>query len=220
MLALTLDAGEVVIAEAGTMVARDAGVRIQVALDVGGSPGLWASFKALLTAVVRKLVGGEHLLVNRFTAPATGGWVWIAPAFAGEMRALEVAEGATWTLAPGAFLASAPGVHLVAQWAGWGALFSRDAAFWLALRGAGEVWVAGRGALDRIDVDGVHVVDAGHLVAFSAGLTARVRGAGPQVGRASREGGPTVELSGRGHVLVQARGTGALIDFLTPLLPE
>lgn len=220
LLELRLGGGEAVLAEAGAMVARDGGVALEVALDAGGAPGLGARLRALLVAVLRKLIGGEHVFVNRFVAPAAGGWVWVAPAAAGEIRRLPLREGDRWTLVPGAFVAAGPGLRVRARWAGLGALLSRDAAFWVDVEGEGEVWVAAQGAAIAIEVDGASIVDAGHLVAYAAPLRARVRGHRGAAPWRVRGEGTVVELSGRGPALVQSRSTRALVAHLEPLLPE
>lgn len=219
LLELRLAAGETLVAEAGSMVARDAAVRMHVALDVGAERGAWARLRALAVAALRKLVGGEHFFVNRFSAPQ-GGWVWIAPALAGELTKMSLREDQAWTLVPGAFVAADATVHLRARWAGLSALLSRDAAFWVDVAGEGELWIAAHGAAISIEVDGTHVVDAGHLVGFSSALRARVRNARGGSAWRLRGEGTTIELSGRGRALVQSRSTRALVGFLGPLLPE
>lgn len=220
MLELRLGAGESVLAEAGSMVARDGEVAMQVALDAGRERGLGARLRSLMIAVLRRVVGGEHFFVNRFVAPAAGGWVWIAPAFAGELAPIPIRDGERWTLVPGAFVAGSEGVFLHARWAGLGAILSREAAFWVDVDGDGTVWVAAQGATIPLEVDGTTVVDAGHLVAFSTSLRARVRGPGGKGVWATRGEGTLVELTGRGRALVQSRSTRALVGFLDPLLPD
>lgn len=220
MLELRLAAGESVLAEAGSMVARDGDVAMHVALDIGPERGLGARLRALAVAALRRLIGGEHFFVNRFVAPPAGGWVWIAPAFAGEVSPLTIGGGERWTLVPGAFVAGSGDVHLRARWAGLGAILSREAAFWVDVDGQGTVWVAAQGAAIALDVDGSMVVDAGHLVGFSAALRAKVRGERGHRAWTSRGEGTMVELSGRGRALVQSRSTRALVGFLDPLLPD
>jgi uncharacterized protein (AIM24 family) len=131
-----------------------------------------------------------------------------------------VKAGAGWTLAPGAYVAGSAGVKLEPRWAGTGALFSKDAAFWLGVAGEGSIWVCGSGAIEAIEIDGTHLVDAGHLVGFTGQLAARVRGARGKSAWLARGEGQVVELTGRGSALVQTRSTRALVGFLTPLLPE
>jgi len=214
-----LGPNEAVLAEAGSMVARQGDVKMSIAFDAAGEATFFARLRALLVAVLRKWVSGEHFHANRFSAPSAGGWVWLAPALAGEVRKLTLLAGETWTLVPGAFVASDAHVKLRPRFAGFGALFSRDAVFWLEVSGEGEVWLAGHGAIDVIEVDGSHIVAVDHLLAFAATLRPKMR---ETKGSAfiRRDDARDVELVGRGRALVQARSVRALIAWLSPCLPE
>ncbi len=219
LIELELEPHEAVLAEAGSMVARHGDVKISIAFDAHGETGWLARAKAMLVAVVRKWVSGEHFHANRFSAPPGGGWVWLAPALTGEVLRLTLARGEGWTLAPGAFVASDPSVRLRPRFSGFGALFSRDAVFWLEASGEGSAWVTGHGALDPVDVDGSHVVAADHLVAFSSTLKPRLRAQkGPAFLR--RDDARDIELVGRGRALVQARSVRSLVAWLSPCLPD
>ena len=70
-------------------------------------------------------------------------------------------------------------------------------------------------------MDGAIIAPAGHLVAFQTSLKARVRGPGlspsPWLTRGAAR---TVELTGRGTVLVSTRDPRTLVDWVAPLLPE
>jgi uncharacterized protein (TIGR00266 family) len=219
VLVVDLEPNEVVLAEAGSMVARHADVKIAIALDASGETSFFARARALLLAIVRKWVSGAHFHANRFSAPAAGGWVWIAPALAGEVRELTIGPGATWTLAPGAYVASASGVKLRPRFAGFGAMLSRDATFWLDATGEGSAWLTGHGAIETIEVEGSHIVAADHLVAFSASLKPRIVAQKGQ-GYLRRDDARDVELVGRGRALVQARAIRSLVAWLSPRLPE
>ena len=59
LLQVNLAPNEVVIAEAGTMVARSATLTMDVRLNAGARAGFFGKLKALMVALVRKLVGGD-----------------------------------------------------------------------------------------------------------------------------------------------------------------
>ena len=61
--------GEQLIAESGAMVARDAGIEMKSSIQ-GGLGG----------ALKRKMLGGESLFQNTFTATQAGQSIWLAPA--------------------------------------------------------------------------------------------------------------------------------------------
>ena len=62
-------AGESVVAESGAMVARDTDVQTKTNMRGG-----------LASALKRKLLGGESLFLNTFTATAPGQKLYLAPA--------------------------------------------------------------------------------------------------------------------------------------------
>jgi uncharacterized protein (AIM24 family) len=71
--------GEEVVVEAPAMLARDAGVRMETGFSGG-----------ILAAAKRKLLGGESLFTNRFTATAPGQSLWLAPAVEGDVELVEM----------------------------------------------------------------------------------------------------------------------------------
>src|SRR3954469_4028792 len=100
-------AGETFRAESGAMLARDSGIKMQTAMQGG-----------LLAAAKRKLLGGETVFQNTFTASAPGERLLLAPASEGDVRKHELREGQKLWLSSGAYLASAPSVTLDTKWGG------------------------------------------------------------------------------------------------------
>lgn len=223
LLELELAPNEAVLTEAGTMVARHGEVKMSIAFDANGESTFLARARTFLVAVLRRWVSGDHFHANRFAAPSSGGWVWLAPALAGDVRKLTIGPGQSWTLAPGAFVASDAGVKLRPRFAGLAALFSKNATFWLEVSGEGEAWLTGHGAIDTLEVDGSHIVAADHLVAFASTLKLKANKTHKTQGAASslrRDDARDLELTGRGQALVQARGVRSLIAWMSPRLPE
>jgi uncharacterized protein (AIM24 family) len=71
--------GEQLIAESGAMVARDAGIEMKSSIQ-GGLGG----------ALKRKMLGGESLFQNTFTATQAGQSIWLAPAPEGDIVNLDM----------------------------------------------------------------------------------------------------------------------------------
>jgi uncharacterized protein (AIM24 family) len=65
-----------------------------------------------------------------------------------------------------------------------------------------------------------HVVDTGHLVAFSADLGFQVRRVGGLKSTLFSGEGLVVDLTGPGRVLMQTRSTDAFLSWLIPKLPR
>jgi uncharacterized protein (TIGR00266 family) len=217
MLRVDLAPGQVVVAEAGAMVARHQGVGMEVKLNASRSAGFFGLVQAFIIAIIRRIVGGETFFVNHFSAPR-GGSVWLAPTMSGQVFHRRL-QGEVLTLSTGAFLASSGNVDLTLKFGGLRAIFAREGAFFLEARGNGDLWFTSYGGIEAIDVQGSYLVDNGHLVGFEGGLSFDIRSAGGgAMGFLASGEGLVCEFKGQGRVYVQARNQGSLLQWLTPLV--
>jgi uncharacterized protein (TIGR00266 family) len=104
-------------------------------------------------------------------------------------------------------------------WGGFAMLFSREGAFFLRCRGAGELLVNCYGAIEKVEVDGSYLVDTGHVVAFEGELRYRLRRAGGWRSTLLSGEGLVMHFTGTGTVWLQTRNVGALVRWITPSLP-
>jgi uncharacterized protein (TIGR00266 family) len=219
MLQVNLAPNEVLVAEAGTMVARSTSLAMSVRLNANSRTGFWGKIKTVLVALARRLVGGETFFVNHFSS-AQGGWVWLAPALSGSILNLPVHPGHSLLMTQGSFLASAGLIDLHVRWGGLRAIFAKEGGFFVEAAGQGQIWLTSYGAVDEITVDGSFVVDNGHLVAFDSSLDFHIKSPGGGVmGFVASGEGLVCEFHGRGRVFVQSRNTSTLVDWLSKLLP-
>lgn len=219
LLQVSLAPGEVLVAEAGTMVARDANLEMEVKLNAGPNAGLFGRLKALFIALLRKMVGGETFFVNHFSA-AQGGWVWLAPPTSGAIKHLTL-TGQSMIFSAGAFLASSGPVELKMRWGGLKGMLAKEGAFFVEAGGQGDLWVTSYGAIDEIYCQGSYMVDTGHIVGFDSTLTYKIRGSGGGLKELLASGeGLVCEFTGQGRILMQTRSTGALVGWLSPMLPH
>lgn len=218
MLRVDLAPGETVVGEAGAMVARHEPVRMEVKLNASGQAGFWAFVKALLVALLRKLIGGETFFVNHFSAP-TGGSVWLAPPLSGQVVHRKLA-GELIVLSTGAYLAHTGNLELKLKFGGLRGLLAKEGAFFLAIKGHGDLWFSSYGGVETIDVNGSYLVDNGHLVGYEGDVTFTIRSAGGGLlGLAASGEGLVCEFTGRGKVHIQTRNLGSLVSWLSPMLP-
>jgi uncharacterized protein (TIGR00266 family) len=219
LLQLQIAPGEVLVAEAGSMVARASHVNMEVKMNAGLRAGFFAKLKAFFIALIRKLIGGETFFVNHFSSPQ-GGWVWLAPALSGAVQHIPM-QGQTMLFSAGAFLASAGEVDLKMRFGGLRALFAKEGAFFVQASGTGDLWVTSYGAIDEIYCNGTYIVDNGHIVGFDSTLDFKIRSAGGgALGFFASGEGLVCEFHGQGKILVQSRNLGALVSWLTPMLPR
>jgi uncharacterized protein (TIGR00266 family) len=218
MLQVQLAPQEVLIAEAGTMVARASHVQMEVKLNAGRSAGFFAKFKAVLIAIIRKFVGGDTFFVNHFSSPQ-GGWVWLAPPLSGSMKHIPM-QGQALIMNAGAYVASAGEIDLKMRWGGLRSILAKEGAFFVEASGQGDLWITSYGAIDEVWVNGTYIVDNGHLVAFDSTLNFNIRSAGGGLmGFMASGEGLVCEFTGQGRVLIQSRNTSALVDWVSRMLP-
>jgi uncharacterized protein (TIGR00266 family) len=218
MLQLSLAPGETIIAEAGAMVARSSSLQMEVKMNAGRNPGFFGKLKAIMIALIRKLVGGETFFVNHFSSPQ-GGFVWLAPALSGGIKHIPL-QNTSMIFSAGAYLASAGDIDLKMRWGGIRAILSKEGAFFVEAMGSGDLWVTSYGAIDEVYCNGSYIVDNGHIVGFDSSLTFKIKSAGGGLlGFMASGEGLVCEFQGQGRILIQSRNTGALVSWLTPMLP-
>jgi uncharacterized protein (TIGR00266 family) len=197
--------GEQVVAESGAMVARDAGVEMKTALR----GGLWASAK-------RKLLGGESLFVNTFTATAPGRELYLAGAAEGDTVEHRLVPGEPLYVHSGAFLASSATVKLDTKWGGAKGFFG-PGLFLLKAEGEGTILLAAYGAIHPVDVSGEgFICDNHHIVAFTSGLQYDLRKVAGLKSLFLSGEGLVCHFRGQGRVWLQTRSPGGLAGWVHP----
>lgn len=208
VLRITFEApGETVVAESGAMVAM--GPQIEMTTSARGG---------FLNAAKRKLLGGESIFQNTFTAKAPGQQLWLAPPPEGDLKGIELGPGETFFLQSGAYVAHlGAGLKLDTKWGGVKGFFSGVGLFLLKIEGPGTVFFGGFGALHPVAVGSEgHTADTGHIVAFTSGLDYSVRPFGGIKGLFLSGEGLICDFRGRGTVYLQTRDPQLLADFLHP----
>jgi uncharacterized protein (TIGR00266 family) len=210
LLELTLEAGEKVVAESGAMVAMGAAVSVETKMRGG-----------LLAAAKRKLLGGESLFQNTFTAREAGQRVFLAPAVEGDLMVRELASGETFFLHSGNYLAHVgDGLVLDTKWGGVRSFFGGVGFFMLKVVGPGTLFYGSYGAIHEVPVGaGGYTCDTGHIVGFSDGLEYRVRPFAGFKGLFFSGEGLVCDFEGRGTLYVQTRKAPSLAGFLHPFRP-
>jgi|TARA_A100001388_G_scaffold155228_2_gene115515 uncharacterized protein (TIGR00266 family) len=219
LMTANLGPGESLKVEPGAMVAQSRGVDMKTGMGGGGGIG------GFLKSMAKSAFGGESFFVNTYTAGGSGGWVSLAPSAPGDIKEFDLAPGEEFFMQGGAFMACTPSVDTDTKFQGAKALFSREGAFFLRAytpRGVeGKVFYTSYGAIKEIDVspgDPV-VVDNGHVVAFTSGLTyngSKVGGMGSAILGGE---GIVLEFNGSGKVYIQTRNMESLATRLMPFMP-
>lgn len=210
--------GDEIQAEAGAMVRVDPQVEMSTHLNAGYHAGLLRKLMAFLVAVFRKLFGGETIFVNRFSTQA-GGEVVLAPVLSGNILHRTLSGGAPLFVQAGSYLASTGTVDTKLRFGGLRTLFGGEGLVLLECTGAGELWMNAYGGIIPIEVNGNFTVDTGHIVAFDGALNFRVSSVGGVKSFLFSGEGLVCRFQGQGTVYVQSRNLGALVGWLSPILP-
>ena len=210
MVKVTFDApGEKMIVESAAMVARSSGMTMETNMRGG-----------VLAAAKRKLLGGESIFQNTFTASAPGETLYFAPAPEGDVEVLEL-DG-TWPLmmSSGAYLGGAPTINLDTKWGGAKGFFSGTGMFLLKAEGTGPLFFSCYGGLHAVDVGPQgYICDTSHVVAFTGGLNYDVQKLGGIKSLFFSGEGLVCRFHGQGRLWMSTRNPSSLAAFIHPYRP-
>jgi len=170
------------------------------------------AMKSRLKGGMGRLFTGESLFINEFsTNDGRSGEIGIAPAPPGDIAHVLLAAGESIFLQNSAYLACGPQVILETKWQGFvKGFFSGENLFLIRCSGEGDLWFNTYGALIEIEVRGGYVVDTGHLVAFTEGLSYQIGKVGGYKSLFFSGEGLVCKFTGEGKLWLQTRLASAL----------
>jgi len=187
-------------------VARDGGIEMKTQMQGG-----------LMAAAKRKVLGGESLFQNTFTATAPSQSLWLAPNAEGDVMALEMNGTYEVMLNSGAFLASVPSVTLDTKWGGAKGFFSGTGFFLLKCAGHGPLFFASYGGIHAVDVGPQgYICDTSHVVGFTSGLNYNVNKVGGLKSLFFSGEGLVCNFHGQGRLWMSTRDASSLAAFVHP----
>lgn len=210
MVKVTFDApGEKMVLESAAMVARSSGMSMETNMRGG-----------MLAAAKRKLLGGESIFQNTFTASQPGETLYFAPAPEGDVEVLELNGTVPILMNSGAFLGASPTVQLDTKWGGAKGFFSGTGFFLLKAEGHGPLFFACYGGLHAVDVGpGGYICDTSHVVAFTGGLNYNVQRVGGLKSLFFSGEGLVCNFQGQGRLWISTRNPASLANFIHPFRP-
>ena len=209
---LTLQAGESITCEVGAMIAMSNGLTVETtSRSKGGGGGIGKGLK--------RMFAGENYFLNHFTATSPEQTLIIGPAPLGDIMHYQL-TGGTLIVQGSSWLASSAGIEIDATWQGIGkALFSGESMFWVKCSGTGDLLLNSFGAIHRIDVNGEHVVDTGHIVAFEDTLQFEIGKASESlIGSFLGGEGLVCKFRGQGKLYCQSHNPPSFGKLLGPKL--
>jgi uncharacterized protein (TIGR00266 family) len=210
IIKVTFDqAGEQMLVEPSAMIARDTAIDMKTQMQGG-----------FLAAAKRKMLGGESVFQNTFTATAPGQTLWLAPGPEGDLEVVTLDGSTPVFLSSGAFLASTPSIQLDTKWGGARGFFSGAGLFLLKAVGQGPLFFSCYGGIHAVDVGPAgYLVDTSHIVGFTAGLEYTVQKLGGLKSLFLSGEGLVCHFRGQGRLWLSTRNPGALASFLHPFRP-
>lgn len=207
-----LDAGEELVAQAGAMVAMNGFINTSTTLRQGKGGGILGGLK--------RMAARESLFLSVFRSPLQGGEVYLAPKLVGDLLVYPM-SGQELVVQSASYLASASEVDIDLGFQGFKSFFSGESIFWLTISGYGPVILESFGGIYEIPVDGEHIVDTGHIVAFERSLKFEITKAGASwLGAFLGGEGLVCRFKGRGKVYCQTHNPGAFGFLVGSKLPS
>ncbi|HEY1048045.1 MAG TPA: TIGR00266 family protein [Bacteroidia bacterium] len=166
---INLMPGEVITAEGGAMIAMSNDINMETTTYKKNSGSIMKGLK--------RLISGESFFVNHYTAGNNGGELYLAPGLHGDIMIKEL-NNERLIVQGGSYMASEPNIEVDFNWQGLKSMFSGESMFWLNIHGNGKVLLNAYGVIYPVEIDGEYIVDTGHIVAFTEGLSFTISKAG------------------------------------------
>ena len=201
--------GEQLVVEAAAMVAKDSAVAMQTSMRGG-----------LMGAAKRKLLGGESLFQNTFTATQPGETIWVAPSAEGDIISFDMDGSHAIMMSSGNYVASGPNVTLDSKFQGLKGFTSGTSMFMLKAEGVGPLFMGSYGGIHAVEVGPQgYIVDNFHIVGFTSGLNFQMETIGGLKSILAGGEGRVCRFTGQGTVWISTRSSSSLAQFLHPFRP-
>ncbi|MGI5459225.1 AIM24 family protein [Streptomyces sp. CA-249302] len=225
MAVVNLRPGQTVYCEAGKFLFKTVNVTMETRLSgpsngggrqqgAGGSGGMGGMLRQAMGTAMQagqRMLAGESLAFQYFSAQGGEGTVGFAGVLPGEMRALELDGTRAWFAEKDAFVAAESTVDFGIAFQGGRTGMSGGEGFVLEkFTGHGTVIIAGAGNfidLNPADFGGRIEVDTGCVVAFEEGIQYGVQ----RIGGLNRQGMMNAVFGGEGLSLATLEGNGRVI---------
>lgn len=200
---INIPAGKKLKVEAAAMATMDTNIEMKTTLKGG--------FGRFLT--------GESLFINEFSAKNGSGDIQIAPACPGDVEHVYL-QNETIYLQNTAFLASADTVLAETKFQGLTkGFFSGESFFLIKCSGEGDLWFNSFGGIIVMDAEEGFVVDTGHIVGFTEGLTYEISRVGGYKSLFFSGEGLVCKFSGKGKIWIQTRKINPFVGWTFPFRP-
>lgn len=198
-----------------------AGKTLKVEASSMASMGSNMKMKTKMAGGFGRIFTGENLFINEFTAENGASEICIAPNYPGDMEHIFLEDGKEIYLQNSSFLACDPKIKMESKFQGLiKGFFSGENLFLIKCSGEGDLWFNSYGGIVQIDVSEGYIVDTGHIVAFTEGLTYQVSKVGGYKSLFFSGEGLVCKFSGKGKVWIQSHKVSPLLSWVQPFRPK
>ena len=209
-----LDPGDEFVSESGAMYRASSNVDIDVTTKSRGKGGMMAGIKRMLAS--------EKFFFSRYRVTDNRpGEIGLAPTHVGSVRQIDVEASTSWLCTGGSYLGSAVQLQIDTEFQGLKGFLTGESISFVKVTGNGPLLVSAFGRIVEYELSGEMIVDTGHVVAFTDGLSYAIEKAGSSWIQSWLAGeGIVLKFSGTGKILVQSHNLSEFGRLLGPKLPQ
>ncbi len=168
-----------------------------------------------------RLLTGESIFINEFTAKNGSGKIGIAPSTPGDLKHIYLDGTETIYLQNSAFLASSMTINVESKWQGLArGFFSGEGLFLIRCTGTGDLFFNSFGAIIELNVTDGYVVDTGNIVGFTSGLDYEIGTVGGMKSLFFSGEGLVAKFRGNGKLWIQTKKVRPLVWWANPFRPK
>jgi len=210
LLVITLNPGESIRAEAGSMTYMQPEITVKTQKR---EKSFWGSLSLAL-------IGGQSFFINEFTAAGALGKAAFSAAPLGDIDTLEITPERGFIVQKSAYIASEEGIDLDVRWEGFTKGLFGQGLFMLKASGQGLMFINTFGAIDKHTLRAGEkiIVDNFHLVAFSDTCQYRVTKFGGLKETILGGEGLVTEITGPGEIYIQTKNIRELADWIWTII--
>jgi uncharacterized protein (TIGR00266 family) len=210
MLVVTLDPGEKITAESGSMTYMEPNIEAHTRKRE----------KSLLGSLGLSILGRQSFWVNDYTASGDQGEVAFVSAPIGDIETLEVTPDQGYIIQKSAYIASTESVDLDIKWEGFTKGLFGQGLFMIKAKGNGKLFINTFGAIDKhtLKPGQTMIVDNFHLVAFSSTCNYKVTKFGGLKETLLGGEGLVTQITGPGDVYIQTKNLREFVEWLWTLI--
>jgi uncharacterized protein (TIGR00266 family) len=210
MLVVSLEQGEKITAESGSMTYMDPGIEVHTRKRE----------KSLLGSLGLAVFGRQSFWVNDYTASREPGEIAFVSAPVGDIETLEVKSDQGYVIQKAAYIASTEKVDLDVKWEGFTKGLFGQGLFMIKVTGSGLLFINTFGAIDKhtLKTGQTLIVDNFHLVAFSNTCNYKVTKFGGLKETLLGGEGLVTRITGPGDVYIQTKNLREFVEWLWTLI--